>query len=197
MSMATQIPFLRRRGQSSARPATAAPCRSWPVPARGWREPRPRRLPRSQTAPTAPSAPLARPGSPCRGFTRRYPWAHGYLRPGCDGLQTTGESGPDDFRLGRSGTCRGWLTLPWLVISPPIHARSELGGYLRHPEVRGDVGFPTFDIEAAPRARNAKMETELPDFTATQNRRRRALMTSRGSSSGPSPPNLGRVQASI
>ena len=31
--------------------------------------------------------------------------------------------------------------LPWLVISPPIHARSELGGHFCHPEVRGGVGF--------------------------------------------------------
>jgi hypothetical protein len=45
-----------------------------------------------------------------------------------------------DFRLGRSGTYRGWLTLPWLVISPSIHARSEVRGYFCHPEVRGGVG---------------------------------------------------------
>ena len=36
---------------------------------------------------------------------------------------------------------RGWLTLPWLVIAPPIRARSELGRYFCHPEVRGSVGF--------------------------------------------------------
>ena len=49
--------------------------------------------------------------------------------------------GSADFRLGRSGKCRGWPALPWLVISPPIHARSETGGYFCHPEVRGGVGF--------------------------------------------------------
>ena len=61
-----------------------------------------------------------------------------------------------------SGTCRGWLTLPWLVISPPIHARSELPGYFYHPEVRGGRWIPCAHSENRSRlARWAGLDPEV------------------------------------